>query len=67
MRFFTTALAVFVLIATTANGSPMLRMVSSMLRMEETKGKKGKSKTECLLECFCALISDKLIVNKAVP
>ncbi|KAG6586654.1 uncharacterized protein IUM83_18126 [Phytophthora cinnamomi] len=42
MRFFTTALAVFVLIATTANGSPMLRM--------ETKGKKGKSKTEDLSE-----------------
>ncbi|KAG6613083.1 uncharacterized protein IUM83_11905 [Phytophthora cinnamomi] len=41
MRFFTTALAVFVLIATTANGSPMLRM--------ETKGKKGKSKTEAVL------------------
>ncbi|EGZ15275.1 hypothetical protein PHYSODRAFT_259928 [Phytophthora sojae] len=37
MKFFTTALAVFALVATTANGSPMLRM--------EAEGKKGKSKT----------------------
>ncbi|KAJ8575640.1 hypothetical protein ON010_g3576 [Phytophthora cinnamomi] len=38
MKFFTTALTVFALLATTANGSPMLRM--------EAEGKKGKSKTE---------------------
>ncbi|EGZ15270.1 polygalacturonase [Phytophthora sojae] len=48
MKFFTTALAVFALLATTANGSPMLRM--------EAEGKKSKTKTpEPILHSGCHL------------